>query len=62
MIVRWQVDLVNTKESVLTVCYKPYPTNKRKVHTGDEIEVLRNSAFFHTTATSWTSHTFISDA
>jgi len=53
MIVRWQGDLkVNKKESVHTVCYKPYHTNKRKVHTGDEIDVLRNTAFFHTTATT----------
>ena len=27
MIVRWQSDLVNTKESLLCVCNKPYYTN-----------------------------------
>jgi len=31
MIVTRQSDLVNTQESVLSVCYKPYQTNKRKV-------------------------------
>ena len=30
MIVRWQSDLVNTKESLLTVCDQPYHTNKQK--------------------------------
>jgi len=27
-IIRWQDDLVNTKESLLPVCDKPYNTNK----------------------------------
>ena len=27
-IVRWQSDLVNTKERVISVCYTPYPTKK----------------------------------
>jgi len=31
MIVRCQCDLVNKKESILPVCYKPYHMNKRKV-------------------------------
>ena len=42
MIVRWHSGLVNTKESALPVCDKPYHTNKRKVQKGEEIEVLRN--------------------
>ena len=29
MIVSWQSGLVNTKESVLPVCAKPYHTNKK---------------------------------
>jgi len=44
MIVGWQSDLVNTKESVLPVCDKPFYMNKRKVQKGDEIEALRNCA------------------
>jgi len=46
MIVRWQSDLhvVNTKESLLPVCDKPYLTTKRKVQQGEEIEVLWNCA------------------
>ena len=39
-IVRWQSDLVNTKESILPVCDKPYHTNKRIVQKGKEIGVL----------------------
>ena len=42
MIVRWQSDLVNTKESVLPVRNKPYYTNKRKVQKWEEIEVVRS--------------------
>ena len=45
MIVRWQSDSVNTKESVLPVCDKSYHTNKRILQKGEEIEVLRNNAF-----------------
>ena len=45
MIVRWQSDLVKTKESVLPVCSKLYYTNKRKVQKGEEIEVLQNCSF-----------------
>jgi len=30
LIVRWQSNLVNTEESVLPVCDKPYHTNKKK--------------------------------
>jgi len=33
-IVGWQHDLVNTKEIVLSVCDKPYHTNKRIVQKG----------------------------
>ena len=47
MIVRWQSDLVyvNTKESVLPVCDKPYHTNKNIVQNGKDIGVLRTYAF-----------------
>jgi len=45
--VRSQSDQVNTKESILPVCDKPYHTNKRKVQKGEEIEVLRNCALQH---------------
>jgi len=31
MIVGWQSDIVNTKESVLPFCDKPYHMNTRKV-------------------------------
>jgi len=31
MIVRWQSDLENTKESVLSDCDKPYHTNKKNL-------------------------------
>jgi len=44
MIVRWQSDQVNTKESVLPVGDKPYHMNKRNVQKGEEIEVLLNYA------------------
>jgi len=47
MIVRWQSDLVNTKESVLPVCDKPYQTNKRKIQKREEIEVLQSYALIH---------------
>jgi len=49
MIIRWHSDLVNTKYSVHSVhciCDKPYHTNKRIVQNIDEIEVLRNCAWF----------------
>ena len=36
-IVRWQ-------KAVLSVCDKPFNTNKRKVEKGEEIYVLRNCA------------------
>jgi len=45
MIVRWQSDLVNTKESILPVWDQPYHANKRNIQKGEEIEVLRNCAF-----------------
>ena len=44
-IVNWQSDLINTKESILSVCDKPYHTNKRNVQKG-EIEILRKNTFF----------------
>ena len=44
MMVRWKSDLVNTKESILLACDKPYHTNKRMVQKGEEIEVWRNRA------------------
>jgi len=34
IIVRWQSDLANTKDSVLHVYDKPYHTNKNKVQKG----------------------------
>jgi len=34
---RWQSDLVNTKESVFPVCDKPYHTKKRNVQKGEDI-------------------------
>jgi len=40
MIVRRQHYLVNRKESVRPVCDKHYHTNKRKVQTWEEMEVL----------------------
>ena len=41
-IVRWHSDLVNTKESLLPVCDKPY--YKGILQKGKEIEKLRNYA------------------
>jgi len=38
-------DLVNTKESVLPVCNKPYHTNKRNIQKGEETKDMRNYAF-----------------
>jgi len=46
MIVNWQSDLVITKESLLSVCDKPYNMNKRKVQKGEEIKVLQNCALY----------------
>ena len=37
MIFSWQSDLINTKESVFSVCDKPYHTNKRIVGKEEEI-------------------------
>jgi len=53
--VRWQPDLVNTKESVLPVCDEPYYTNKGKQQKGEEIGrfaelciiVLKHSMCYH---------------
>jgi len=39
-----KVDIVNTKESVLPVCNKPYHTNTRIVQKGEEIVVVGNYA------------------
>jgi len=36
MIVQRQSDLVNTKDSILPVCYKPYHTNKNTEWGGDK--------------------------
>ena len=44
VIVRWQSDQVNTKESVLPVGDKPCHMNKRNVQKVEEIEVLLNYA------------------
>jgi len=44
MIVRWQSDLVDTKQSVLPVCDKTYHMNKGILQKGDEIENLPNKA------------------
>jgi len=46
--VRWQSDLVNTIESELPVCDKPYYTNKGILEKGEEIEYVRNYALMHT--------------
>ena len=37
-IIRWQSDLVTTKQNVLPVCDKPYHTNKEILQKGEEIE------------------------
>jgi len=42
LIVRWQSDLVNTKESLLPVSDTPYHTNKRKLQKGEWIKVNYN--------------------
>ena len=39
-----QADLVNTTESILSVCDKPYLTNKRKVKTGKEVAFCSGTA------------------
>jgi len=44
-IVRWQSNLVNTKESIFPVCDDSYHRNKKKVQKGKVIDVLRNCAF-----------------
>jgi len=43
-IVRWQSDLVNTKESELSVCDKPYHTNNGFQPNGEEIKNVWNCA------------------
>jgi len=48
LIIRWQSDLVYTKESILPVCDKPYHTNKNTAQNDEEIESLRNYAFIYT--------------
>jgi len=51
VIVRWQSDLVNTKkkykESLLPVCDKPYPTNKRNVQKGGDISFAELYINYH---------------
>jgi len=47
-IVRWLSDLVNTKESILPVCDKPYYTNNGISHKWEELENLRNYALSST--------------
>ena len=37
-----QIDLVNTKESVLPVCHKPNHTNNKLLQTCEETGNLRN--------------------
>jgi len=44
-IVRWQSDLVNTKESILPVCDKPNTTNKWILQKWDVLEKKSNYAF-----------------
>jgi len=39
-----QSDLVNTKESVVPVCDKPYHMKKRNTQKEEEIKVLQNYA------------------
>jgi len=39
MIVRWHSDVVRTQESVIPVCDKPYPKDKRKVQKADVLSV-----------------------
>jgi len=41
MIVGWQSDLINTKQSKLLVYDKSDHKNKSEVHKGEETEVLR---------------------
>jgi len=38
MIVRWQSYLVNTKESVIPICDKPYISKEQKKCTGMEVD------------------------
>jgi len=45
MMVRRQSYLVNSKESVVHICDKPYHTNNRKVHKVEAFEGLGNCAF-----------------
>jgi len=45
MTVRCQSDIVNTNKSALPVFDNPYHTNKRKVQTSEEIDVLLNCAY-----------------
>ena len=42
--------LVNTQESVLTVCDKPYHTNKGKIQQGEDIKVYKILNFIGDTA------------
>ena len=39
-IVSWQSDLENTKESILSVCDKPYHKIKETMPLGEELENL----------------------
>ena len=43
-IVRWQSDLINTNENVLTICDKPYQTNNWIQQKWEDIVNLRNYA------------------
>jgi len=42
-IVRWQPDLVNTKETILPVCDKPYHKNNRILQMWEELELCIHS-------------------
>jgi len=47
MIAMWQSDLVNTKESILSVCDKPYYKNTKKVQEGGGVWSFANCTFFN---------------
>jgi len=57
MILRWQFDLVDTKESALSVYDKTYHTNKRKVRRWENIKILRNCALLYNVL-AWISARF----
>ena len=55
MIVKWQSDIENTKESVLTACDKPYHTNKKLTEMGGYLSLAELGIYW----CKWKIHCFM---